>query len=176
MLCWADWSLEGFKSDGTHGQVFRSAAVSRAVANHLPPINSIQPNHDPFQEFALHAKWLAYGRPKGACECKYCSRTSQKVIAARLKKATEHAEMPKRPGLNASRVSKRKINARASRRAAKRTRLDGVIIQAKDYTRGQSQVSELHKQQLVNGMLSPCVALVAEAALQAARSNSENPN
>ncbi|KAL5534892.1 hypothetical protein ACEPAF_2982 [Sanghuangporus sanghuang] len=120
-----DHYLYGFKSNGSHGVAFRSPA-----------------------EFALHAKWLAFGCPKGACECKYCSRTSQKVIAARLKAATKGAEMPKKPGVNVKRVNKRKVNTSASKRATKRSRVDNMFIPAKDYTVGTSYVSELHKQRL----------------------------
>ncbi|KAL5518328.1 hypothetical protein ACEPAH_10 [Sanghuangporus vaninii] len=118
-----DYYLYGFKSNGSHGVAFRSPA-----------------------EFALHAKWLAFGCPEGACECKYCSRTSQKVIATRLKAATKGAKMPKKPGVNVKRVNKRKVNPSASKRATKRTRVDNMFIPAKDYTVGTSHVSELHKE------------------------------
>ncbi|KAL5495931.1 hypothetical protein ACEPAI_1395 [Sanghuangporus weigelae] len=120
-----DYYLYGFKGNGSHGAGFRSPA-----------------------EFALHAKWLTFGCPKGACECRYCSRTPQTVIARRLKAATKNAKMPKRPGVNVKRVNKRKVNPNASKRATKRPRVDNLTIPAKDYTVGTSHVSELHKQQL----------------------------
>ena len=36
----------------------------------------------------MHAKWLAYGCPKGRCQCRYCSKTKQGDITRRLKKKT----------------------------------------------------------------------------------------
>ncbi|KAI5123669.1 hypothetical protein M0805_001698 [Coniferiporia weirii] len=46
------------------------------------------------EEFTLHAKWLAFGRPMDSnnstcCECRYCSGRSQGAISSMLKRQTD---------------------------------------------------------------------------------------
>lgn len=61
--------------------------------------------------------------------------------------------MPRRPGVDLTRSGSRKKNKNtsANSRAGKRSRLSDTIL-IKDYTKGPSYVSELHKKQMVSAM------------------------
>ena len=85
-----------------------------------------------WQEFALHAKWLAYGMPSDAsgtlCMCHYCAKVPQGDISAQLKKATSHLgiahDIPRRinPARDTDRLHRRGLPANEG------------PVQAKDYT------------------------------------------
>lgn len=100
----------GFYSDNSI-EKFDSPAVSAAV---LCPDDRYPHDWLP-QNFVMHAKWLAYGRPSNRCECKPCSKTPQLDISARLTLGGAQISEPKDEAPSARSQAARSRSRRSTR-------------------------------------------------------------